>query len=70
MRKIGFFYRTLVLTMGFILLFFAVTGVFRELIIGAYSVGISMLVSNGLTGVTAGVVAMVFIRKLKREGKL
>ena len=35
--------------------------------LGTMSVGIAMLVSNGLTGITAGIVAIIFIRKLKKQ---
>lgn len=35
--------------------------------IGTPAVGMAMLISNGLTGITAGIVAFVFIRRIKRE---
>ena len=141
-RAIRIFYKTLVLTISFILVFFAVTGIFKQFIIhafskedadfaveiskiyvferwdtilmaintavmgllygfgktrvsmlinivrlfvfripplliflnvpafkwlGSYSVGISMLISNGMGGIIAGIVAIFFIRKLKKD---
>lgn len=37
--------------------------------LGTASVGIAMLISNSLTGITAGIVALIFINKLKKQGK-
>ena len=36
--------------------------------IGIPAVGIAMLVSNGMVGITSGIVAIIFIRKIK-QGK-
>lgn len=144
-RAISFFYRTIVLTMSYTILFFIITGVFRAGIIHAFAkgngafaseieqiynwerfdtilialntsvmgllygfgktkismvlnisrlfvfripvlllllyvpslyaktgisgVGIAMVFSNGMTGITAGIVALIFIRKLKKAKK-
>lgn len=48
------------------LLIFMNLGNFRE-ILGTKAVGISMLVSNGLTGITSGIVAFILIRKILRS---
>lgn len=141
-RAIRFFYRTLILTISYVLVLFFITGAFREFIIhafakedanfaieinkiytferwdtilmaintavmgllygfgktritmiinivrlfvfripplliflkvpffshlGIYSVGISMLISNGMSGIVAGIVAIFFIRKVKKD---
>ena len=34
--------------------------------IGVPAVGMAMLISNGMVGITSGIVALVFIRKIKK----
>ncbi len=51
-----------------LLLFMKVPFLFNNL--GTQAVGIAMLVSNSLTGITAGITAFIFIRKLKKDSSL